>query len=43
MIVKSSNKKITENINIKITNKDGRIYCLTVGTTAKIDRGPPKS
>jgi hypothetical protein len=30
MIVKSSNKKITENINIKITNKDGRIYCLTV-------------
>jgi hypothetical protein len=28
MIVKSSNKKITENINIKITNKDGTICCL---------------
>jgi cell division protein ZapA (FtsZ GTPase activity inhibitor) len=28
MIVKSSNKKITENININITNKDGTIYCL---------------
>jgi hypothetical protein len=28
MIVKSSNKKITENINIKITNIDGTIYCL---------------
>jgi hypothetical protein len=28
MIVKSSNKKFTENINIKITNKDGTICCL---------------